>query len=171
MNQHAPINATVRIQLSDMVPIVFRNSVLQIKWGIVAVAVILLGATFYLSRLENAAGSLLWLTGIALGFPALLLLACYFTARSTLKNNPSYRGEFQYSFSDEGIYIQGIHSNGSLSWNALHHVVETQRGFLLFHDKYTAQVLPERSFASESDFAALRVLIQAHVPNTSLRTG
>ena len=154
-----------------MVPIVFRNSVLQIKWGIVALAVILLGGTFYLSRLENAASALLWLAGFALGFPALLLLACYFTARSTIKNNPSYRGEFQYSFSDEGIYIQGIHSKGSLSWNALHHVVETQRGFLLFHDKYTAQVLPKRSFASEPDYAALRVLIQAHVPNTSLRAG
>jgi len=166
MNQHRPIDAIMRVQLSDMVPVVFRNSVLQIKWGIVVFGVILLGGTFYLSRLGNAASALLWLMAFTLGLPALLLLASYFTARSTLKNNPSYRGEIQYSFSDEGIYVQGIHSKGNLSWNSLHHVIETRHAFLLFHDKYNTQVLPKRCFASDSDLAALRALMQVHVPNT-----
>jgi len=170
MNQHKAINATVRLRLSDMVPVVFRSSVRQVKWGIVVLGVGVLAEALYFYR-QNATSFLAPLSVITLSLPVLLLLDCYLTTRSVLKNNPSYRGDFQYSFSDKGIEVEGIYSKGNLSWNALHHVVETQRAFLLFHDKYNAQVLPKRCFASESDSAALRVLIQAHVPNTNLRTG
>ena len=170
MIQYGPINATVRIKLSDIVPVVFRNSARQIKWGIVVLGVGVLVEALYFYR-QNAKSFLLPLLMITLGLPGLLLLACFLTARTALKNNPSYRGDFQYSFSDDGVYVEGIHSKGSLSWKGLHHVTETRHAFLLFHDKYNAQILPKRCFASESDFAALRVLIQAHVPNINLMTG
>jgi hypothetical protein len=170
MNQHTPINIAARVELSDAVPVLFRNSLRQIKWGIVVVGLIVLAVGVSLYR-QNATSFLIPLLIITLSLPGLLLLACFLTARTALKNNPSYRGDFQYSFSDDGVYIKGIHSKGSLSWKGLHHVTETRRALLLFHDKYNAQILPKRCFASESDFAALRVLIQAHVPNANLMPG
>jgi len=170
MNQHTPINVAVQVELSDAVPVLFRNSLRQIKWGIVAVGLIVLAVGVSLYR-QNATSFLVPLLMITLGLPGILLLACFLTARTALKNNPSYRGDFQYSFSDDGVYVEGIHSKGSLSWKALHHVTETRHALLLFHDKYNAQILPKRCFASDSDLTSLRALIRAHVPNTNLTTG
>lgn len=160
----------VRVELPDVVPVMFRNSLRQVRWGIVVVGVILLLVGVSLYR-QNAAGGLLALSAIILGFPVLLLLACYLTAQTALRNNPSFRGDFQFSFSNGRVNIQSIHSKGDLFWSGLHHVTETRQSFLLFHDKYNAQILPKRYFASDSDVAALRALIQAHVPNTKLITG
>ena len=167
MNQHTPINIAARVELSDAVPVLFRNSLRQIKWGIVVVGLIVLAVGVSLYR-QNATNFLVPLLLITMGLPGILLLACFLTAGTALKNNPSYRGDFQYSFSDDGVYVEGIHSKGSLSWKALHHVTETRHALLLFHDKYNAQILPKRCFASDSDLASLRMLIQAHVPNTKL---
>jgi hypothetical protein len=179
MNQQAPISMAVRLTLSDIVPVVFRNSLRQIRWGIALLGVLILGAAVhtYLFGVSHPAAErtsvvslLLGLLAIALSLPVSLLLGSYFTARSALKNNPNFHGDFQYSFSDEGIQVQGIHSTGSLSWNGLNHVVETRNAFLLFHDKYNAQAVPKRCFANDSDVAALRALIQAHAPRARLRT-
>jgi len=170
MNQHTPINIAVRVELSDAVPVLFRNSLRQIKWGIVVVGLIVLAVGVSLYR-QNATSFLIPLLMITLGLPGLLLLACFLTTRTALENNPSYRGVFQYSFSDEGVCVQGLHSKGDLSWSGLHHVTETRQAFLLFHDKYNAQILPNRYFTTDSDVAALRALIRAHVPNTKLIAG
>jgi len=66
MNQHKAINATVRLRLSDMVPVVFRSSVRQVKWGIVVLGVGVLAEALYFYR-QNATSFLAPFTGRAFG--------------------------------------------------------------------------------------------------------
>ena len=54
MNQHEPVNASVRLKLSDMVPVVLRNSFRQIKWGAVGLGVFILCEGGYLYWLRDS---------------------------------------------------------------------------------------------------------------------
>jgi hypothetical protein len=48
MNQQAPISMAVRLTSSDIVPVVFINSLRQIRWGIALLGVLILGAAVHI---------------------------------------------------------------------------------------------------------------------------
>jgi hypothetical protein len=121
---------------------------------------------------EELVLNLLPLASLALlfaAFPIYLLAICYFRARSVLKNNSNLQGKIHYSFAEDGISHQGLHSQGNLRWSGLYHVYESRGAFLLFHDKQTAQVIPTRFFADKSDIIRLRGLMRRNVARAILR--
>src|SRR5262249_17257035 len=56
-------------------------------------------------------------------------------------------------------------SQQSLKWSGRFQ----PRAFMLFHDKYTAQVIPKRFFVDESEIARLRELMKRHVARAAPR--
>jgi hypothetical protein len=87
---------------------------------------------------------------------------------SSFRTNRSLSSGLHYAFSQEGIQTTSRTSQGLLRWDGLHRIEETRHAFLLFHDKKNAQVVPKRFFG-ESDLAALRSLMNAHVAKVKLR--
>lgn len=101
-------------------------------------------------------------------FPFVVIVASCLHMLSSFKTNRSLNSGLHYAFSPEGIQTRGPTSQGLLRWDGLHRIEETGHAFLLFHDKKNAQVVPKRFFG-ESDLAALRALMKAHVAKVKLR--
>jgi hypothetical protein len=182
MSQQPAISASVHLQLWDMVRAFIAVGLRRYRWGMVGLGIVLVFVGIQFCRIEpwyqpDAAAvgltlpqNLLLLGTLASLFPIYLFTASYFVARSSLKNNSNLRGVIQYSFSEEGIRHQGTHSEGNIGWGGLNRVGETRGSFLLFHDKFQAQIIPKRSFASESDVVAFRELLKRQVPSANLRS-
>jgi hypothetical protein len=182
MIRQQSINASVHLQLWDMVRAFIAVGLRRFRWGMVGLGIVLVFVAIQFCRIEPwynpdsaAVGltlpqNLLLLGLLASLFPIYFFTASYFVARSSLKNNSTLRGVIQYSFSEEGIRHQGTHSEGSLGWGGLNRVGETRGAFLLFHDKFHAQIIPKRSFASESDVVAFRELLKRQFPTANLRS-
>jgi hypothetical protein len=101
-------------------------------------------------------------------FPFVVIVASCLHMWSSFRTNRSLSSGLHYAFSQEGIQTTSPTSQGLLRWDGLHRIEETRHAFLLFHDKKNAQVVPKRFFG-ESDLAALRSLMNAHVAKVKLR--
>jgi YcxB-like protein len=116
----------------------------------------------------HAAQNLLPLVLLFFLFPFVIIVASCLHLRSSFRSNRSLNCGLHYAFSQEGIETAGPTSQGLLRWDGLHRIEETRHAFLLFHDKKNAQVVPKRFFG-ESDLAALRALMKAHVAKVKLK--
>ena len=180
MENPSSIKATIELTSSDFFRAYLAAGVRHYQWGIAVLWGIGFVAAIQLFRFrqqqpadggsgEDLVLNLLPLALLFAAFPIYLVAICYFRARSVLKNNSNLQGKIHYSFSEDGISHQGPHSQGNLRWSGLHRVYETRVAFLLFHDKQTAQVIPTRFFADESEIVKLRGLIRTNVGRVILR--
>jgi hypothetical protein len=94
-----------------------------------------------------------------------------FTARRAVADERVSKG-ISYRFSDAGIHIESSVATSDVQWAAFRYVVPTRSLFLLLTTKRaaaSAQILPIRCFASDSDLAAFRQLLNDKIPKAKLR--
>jgi hypothetical protein len=111
--------------------------------------------------------SLLWVWGLP-GF--VLFLSPLLAARRSLKDERVKKG-INYRFSDAGIHIESSVAISDVQWTAFRYLIATRSLFLLLTNRTAAgvQILPIRCFASGSDLAAMRQLLNNKIPNVKLR--
>jgi hypothetical protein len=92
------------------------------------------------------------------------------TARRAVKDDRVQKG-MTYRFSDVGVHIESAVARADVQWTAFRYVISTRSLLLLLMNKTGAgaQILPIRCFANESDFTAVRHLLDGNIPKYKLR--
>jgi hypothetical protein len=94
-----------------------------------------------------------------------------FTARRAVADERVRKGT-RYRFSDAGIHFESSVATADVQWAGYRYVVLTHSLFLLLMTNRTAAgllILPIRCFASDSDLAAFRQLLNDKIPKAKLR--
>ena len=78
-------------------------------------------------------------------------------------------GKRHYIFSSEGIFAETPLGNANVRWATYRYVKETRGFFYLYSQANFANIIPKRSFASESAIASFRELLKTHIAKTKLR--
>jgi len=86
-------------------------------------------------------------------------------------NDDRVRKGMTYRFSNAGVHIESAVARADVQWEAFRYAITTRSLMLLLTNKMGsgAQVLPTRCFASESDLAAVRQLVDSKLPKVKLR--
>ena len=74
------------------------------------------------------------------------------------------REQRSISMSPQGVSLESPVFTANYNWNAVTHVIETNRSFLLFTAPIVALILPKHAFSSPSELQRVRSLIRECFP-------
>jgi Zn-dependent protease with chaperone function len=113
-------------------------------------------------------------------FPYLLILvlmnlyllwwAPWLAAKQLQKADPSVKGEFKHTTTDQGFSVQTVAAKVELTWEHILQVVETPAFFLYYFKRNCAYSTPKRVIPN-TDLPALRATLRARLGTRALLFG
>jgi hypothetical protein len=175
VNQLDPIDVRVRLTVDDLyqLRIPIKSSAIRIGaslfasiFALVMVVLAIMAAT-HNARAWPVLIDLLPLFALAMVIPFISFVLPFLFAREDIKN-PNLNGESLYSFTGEGVQMNGTTAKASFTWQALIQACETKNAFLLYPSKDVAIILPKRCFPTQGSIAGFRTLISERIARVQL---
>lgn len=101
----------------------------------------------------------IYLLVAGIGFLTLLPALIYRKASMVYDSNPMVNQPVDYTFSEEGLRIQGKDLNAEVLWENVFLVAELRDAILMYYTSTIANPIPKRNF-SEEELEALRQLVE-----------
>ena len=105
---------------------------------------------------------------LALVFSAALIYTIFVEApRKYFRRNTQARGEYQLTFSTDGVGVQTTGIDSKLAWSLYTRFVENDSMYVIVYGKDARMMtaVPKRAFGSANEELAFRNLVRQHVTN------
>ena len=105
---------------------------------------------------------------LGLVFPAALLyITLVETPRKYFRSNLQTRGEYQLTFSTDGVWVQTVGIDSKLAWNLYTRLLENDSMYVIVYGKDARMMtaVPKRVFKSANEELEFRNLVRQHVAN------
>ena len=86
-----------------------------------------------------------------------LLVARQIQVRKMIKD-PKYRGPFEFTFDEHGLYLKSPGTTGRTDWSYYNGLLEGSRNFLLLYGEHYYMPIPKNAFKSDRQIERFRDL-------------
>jgi hypothetical protein len=162
---NAPVSLTIQLTQDEVyrasVRVMLRKLRIFIFLGVIFLLIV--GGAFvaHPSTWQELLKSILPFFYLMFAFCVAVFVVPYFSTRASFKKDD--QEPTILTFADDGITIQSSDGKSHADWEAIQHVTETQRDFLVGISKTVFWTIPKRTIPDEFKLIALRKLFEENV--------